>query len=174
MLTIIILSGGCIILFVLNVYQYLSRTTARRLAEVVYIISRNVAERATEVNQQQKDVEIIEAQLHDVVTSTRTLLTSLGYKEEALGPDPLHSIFNGSSSTLSKDSLLQLADRLLFSAKEKLPDATENEIAAQALKRFMDKVPAMDRAKAEKVIDVVARQNGDAGMMSGMTGVYAG
>ena len=172
MLTIIILSSGCIILFMLNVCQYLNRTTARRLAEVVYIMSRNVAERTIEVKHQQKDIEIIEAQLHDVVTATRALLTSLGYKEEALDPDPLHSIFNGSSSTLSKDSLLQLADRLLFSVKEKLPDATENEIVAQAVNRFMDKVPTMDRAKAEKVIDAVARRNGDAGEMSGMTGAY--
>ena len=172
MLTITILSGGCIILFVLNVYQYLSRTTARRLAELLYIISRNVAKRAIEVKQQQKDIEIVEAQLHDVVTAARTLLTTLGYKEEALDPDPLHSIFNGSSTTFSKDGLLQLADRLLFSVKENLPDATENEIASQALKRFMDKVPTMDRAKAEKVIDAVARRNGDAGKMSGMTGAY--
>ena len=72
----VILSVVCAGLALLNVYQFLAKRGAQRFAEVLYIISRNVAERAQVVKRQQKDVEIVEAQLQDVVTTARTLLVA--------------------------------------------------------------------------------------------------
>ena len=157
---IAILSVVCFFLAVLNVYQYLARRGSQRLAEVLYIISRNVADRAREVRCHKKDVEIVEAQLQDVLTTARTLLLALGRNEETLNPDPTVTIFNGSGD-LSKESLLRMADRILFSVREEDPEANQNEVASRTLERFLVKVPNMDEDKAQKIIRVVANQGED-------------
>ena len=69
----VVLSIVCAGLAVLNVYQYLTKRGAQRLAEVLYIMSRNVAERAQGVKRHQKDVEIVEAQLQDCILLHRLL-----------------------------------------------------------------------------------------------------
>ena len=151
---IVILTVVCASLAVLNVYQYLNRRGAQRLAEVLYIVSRNVSERAQTVKRQQKDVEIVEAQLQDVVTTARTLLVALGRPEDSLDPDPNYTIFN-SSQAMSKESLLRLADRLLFSVREENPQADQDEIVSKTMERFLMKVPSLDETKAQKIIYVV-------------------
>ena len=160
MIVIIILAGICVVLGVLNVYQYLNKKGAQRLAEVLYIISRNVSERAHQVRQQQKDVEIVEAQLQDIVTSARTLLKALGHTEDSLDPDPTYTIFNVSED-MKKESLIRLADRILFAVREENPNAGQGEIESRTLERFLIKVPNMDQEKAEKIIRVVSKQNGE-------------
>ena len=151
---IVIMTVVCVFLAVLNVYQYLGRKGAQRLAEVLYIMSRNVAERAQTVKRQQKDVEIVEAQLQDVVTTARTLLVALGRPEDSLDPDPNYTIFN-SPGAMSKESLLRLADRLLFSVREENPHADQDEIVSKTMERFLMKVPSLDETKAQKIIYVV-------------------
>ena len=156
----VVLGVVCIFLVILNVYQYLARRGAQRLAEILYIISRNVSDRAREVRRNKKDVEIVEAQLQDVLTTARTLLLALGRGEETLDPDPSVTIFNGSGD-LSKEGLLRMADRILFSVREEDPEANQNEVATRTLERFLVKVPNMDEDKAQKIIRVVAKQEED-------------
>ena len=153
----VLLGLVCVFLAVLNVYQFLTRRGAQRLAEILYIISRNVSERAREVRRNQKDVEIVEAHLQDVLTTARTLLLALGRREETLDPDPSVTIFNGSGDQ-SKESLLRMADRILYSVREEDPGANQNEVASRTLERFLVKVPNMDEDKAQKIIRVVANQ----------------
>ena len=150
-----ILAVACTGLAIFNVYQYLSRRGSERLAEVLYIMSRNVAERAQSVKRHQKDVESVEAQLQDVVTTARTLLVALGRAEETLDPDPTYTIFNGSNE-MSKESLLRLADRLLFSVREENPKVDQEEIVSKTMERFLMKVPSLDEVKAQKILHVVA------------------
>jgi hypothetical protein len=151
---VIILSIVSAGLALLNVYQFLARRGAQRLAEVLYIMGRNVAERAQSVKRHQKDVEIVEAQLQDVVTTARTLLVALGRSEDSLDPDPTYTIFNGLQE-MSKESLLRLADRLLFSVREENPHAERDEIVSKTMERFLVKVPSLDEIKAQKIIYVV-------------------
>ena len=157
--TIVILVIVCASLAVLNVYQSLAVRGAQRLAEVLYIMSRNVAERAQGVKRHQNDIEIVEGQLQDVVTASRSLLVALGRAEESLDPDPTYPIFNGSQE-MSRESLLRLADRLLFSVKEENPQAERDEIVSKTMERFLMKVPSLDEIKAQKIIHVVANDDG--------------
>ena len=82
------LAIAAMVLFILNVYQYLTQKAVLRIADILYIMSRNVREKAAEVRRDRKDVEIIEAHLFDIATSARSLLRALGRSEESLGPDP--------------------------------------------------------------------------------------
>ena len=92
-----------------------------------------------------------------MLTTARTLLLALGRREETLDPDPSVTIFNGSEDQ-SKESLLRMADRILFSVREEDPAANQNEVASRTLERFLVKVPNMDEDKAQKIIRVVANQ----------------
>ena len=67
------------------------------------------------------------------------------------------TIFNGSGD-LSKESLLRMADNILFSVREEDPEANQNKIASRTLERFLVKVPNMDEDKVQKIIRVVANQ----------------
>ncbi|HCR16511.1 MAG TPA: hypothetical protein DIU35_03425, partial [Candidatus Latescibacteria bacterium] len=62
------------ILFILNIYQYLTQRAALRIADILYTMSRNVREKAAEVRRDLKDVEIVEAHLFGISTSARSLL----------------------------------------------------------------------------------------------------
>ena len=81
-----------VILILLNIYQYLVQRAALRIAEILFVMSRNVREKAKEVRLDGKDVEIIEAHLFDVATSARSLLKALGRSEKSIDPDPMLSI----------------------------------------------------------------------------------
>lgn len=144
-------------LFVLNVYQLLTQRAALRIADILYIMSRNVRSKAAEVRRSQKDVEILEAHLFDIATSARSLLRALGRSESSLGPDPAVELTpNGKS--LDGDSLLRLADNILYAVAEELPDAEWTHIVNRALDRFLEKVPKLDREGAARLLTSVARQ----------------
>ena len=130
-LTIWILVGAVGLLFLLNVYQFLVQRSALRLAEILYIMSRNVREKAAEVRRDQKDVEIIEAHLFDLATSARSILRALGRSESSLGPDPVHTM--SPNGHLDSDSLLRLADNIFYAVTEESPDGSWEEIVEKAL-----------------------------------------
>ena len=77
----VMLALVAVCLFIVNVYQYLTQRSALRIAEILYVMSRNVRERAAAVRRESKDVEILEAHLFDISTSARSLLLALGRKE---------------------------------------------------------------------------------------------
>ncbi len=154
----VILGVVAMTLFILNVYQYLVQRAAVRIADILYIMSRNVREKAAEVRRDHKDVEIVEAHLFDISTSTRSLLRALGRKEESLGPDPVIDLapnFN----RLDSDSLLRLADNIVYSVTEESPDAERSEVVDKAIERFLQKVPTLDHDAAKKIVAAVVRQS---------------
>lgn len=145
-------------LFILNVYQFLTQRAALRIAEILYIMSRHVREKASEVKHQSKDVEIVEAHLFGIGTSARSLLRTLGRKESTLGPDPAVDLAN-SAPKMDNESLVRLADNILFAIKEDAGDATWDEIVEKALDKFQEKVPTLDREGAKRIMAAVARQH---------------
>ena len=152
------LALAAMVLFILNVYQYLTQRTALRIADILYIMSRNVREKAAEVRRDRKDVEIVEAHLFDIGTSARSLLRALGRSEESLGPDPAVDL-TPNGNRLDSDSLLRLADNILYAVTEEIPEAEWNEVVNKALERFMEKVPTLDQEAAKKIVVAVARQS---------------
>ncbi|MDP6777197.1 MAG: hypothetical protein QGI83_10575 [Candidatus Latescibacteria bacterium] len=154
----VILGVVAMVLFILNVYQYLVQRAAVRIADILYIMSRNVREKAAEVRRDHKDVEIVEAHLFDISTSARSLLRALGRKEESLGPDPVVDL-PPNGNRLDSDSLLRLADNIVYSVTEESPDAEWSEVVDKALERFMEKVPTLERDAAKKIVAAVARQS---------------
>ena len=144
-------------LAVLNVYQYLIQRSALRIADIVYIMSRNVRQRASEVRQNQKDVEILEAHLFDIATSARSLLKALGRSDQSLGPDPAVEM-PPCGRGMNADSLLRLADNVFYSVAESSPDLDWEDAKHAALDRFTQKVPKLDREGAEKIISAVAKE----------------
>ena len=154
----IVLTLVAVLLFILNVYQYLTQRSALRIAEILYVMSRNVRERAAEVRRESKDVEIVEAHLFDISTSARSLLLALGRKEGAIGPDPAVE-FSQNGSRLDTDSLLRLADNILYAVVEDNPNAKWEQVVNSALDRFVQKVPNLDREAAKKIVTAVARQS---------------
>ena len=146
-----------LVLAVLNVYQYLVQRSALRIADILYIMSNNIRQRASEVRRHQKDVEILEAHLFDIATSARSLLKSLGRSDEALGPDPAIDMpFNARG--MDSDSLLRLADNVFYAVAESSPDLDWDGAVSAALDRFVKKVPKLDRDGAEKIIAAVAQE----------------
>jgi hypothetical protein len=146
------------VLFILNVYQYLTQRAALRIADILYIMSRNVREKAAEVRRDRKDVEIVEAHLFGISTSARSLLKALGRTDESIGPDPAIDL-PPSGSHLDSGSLIRLADNILYSVTEDSPEVPWVEAVEKALVRFMEKVPSLDREAAKKIISAVAQQS---------------
>ena len=69
----------------------------------------------------------MEAHLFDITASAYSLLRVLRCRENSLDPDPEFGIFpNG--NRINVDSLVRLADNILFAAAEDSPDADEEEI----------------------------------------------
>jgi len=147
-----------IILVVLNIYQYLVLRAALRIAEILYVMSRNVRGKASEVRRSKKDVEIIEAHLFDIATSARSLLRALGRREKSIDPDPALSI-STNGHRMDSDSLLRLADNILYAVKEDNPDIGWEDAIEMALERFLKKLPTMERESAKKIIAVVAQEH---------------
>ncbi len=56
-----ILTVWIAILIALNIYQYLVQRAALRIAEILFVMSRNVREKANQVQFDGQDVEIIVA-----------------------------------------------------------------------------------------------------------------
>ncbi len=147
-----------VVLFIVNVYQYLTQRSALRIAEILYVMSRNVREKAAEVRRDHKDVEIVEAHLFDVSTSARSLLRALGRREEAIGPDPAVDL-SPNGPRMDSDSLLRLADNILYAVMEEAPEAEWGDIVNRAMERFMEKVPTLEPEAAKKIVTAVARQS---------------
>ena len=154
----VLMTFGVVCLFILNVYQFLTQKAALRIAEILYIMSRHVREKASEVRREGKDVEIVEAHLFDISTSARTLLKTLGRSETALGPDPALDL-PPSSNKLDSESLLRLADNILYSVVEDSPKAEWEDVVNRTLERFLVKAPTLDREAAKRIIDVVAQRS---------------
>ena len=153
-----ILTFVVIALSVLNVYQFLIKRAAVRIAEILYVMTRTVREKASEVRRDQKDVEIVEAHLRDIVTSSRSLLRALGYGEAVLGADTEPATFpNG--DRIDHDRLFRLADNILYAAVEEAPDAGQEELIHTAASRLMEKVPALDGRAARNVVAAVVRHS---------------
>lgn len=148
------------ILFIVNVYQFLTQRAALRIAEILYIMSRHVREKAIEVKRDSKDVEILEAHLFGIATSARSLLRTLGRKESSLGPDPTIDLSptNGTAK-MDSESLIRLADNILFSIKEENPAASWDDIVERALDKFEEKAPSLEREAAKRIMSIVAKQH---------------
>ena len=153
-----VLATVAMVLFILNVYQFLTQRAALRIAEILYVMSRNVREKAAEVRRDRKDVEIVEAHLFDISTSARSILRVLGRSEDSLGPDPAIDL-SSNGNRLDSESLLRLADNILYSVMEDTPEADWGAIVDQALERFIEKVPSLERDAAKKIVIAVARQS---------------
>jgi hypothetical protein len=148
-----------VLLAILNIYQYLVQRAALRIAEILYVMSRNVREKASEVRLDGKDVEkIIEAHLFDVATSARSLLKALGRSEKNIDPDPTLSISATNGHRMDSESLTRLADNIFYAVKEERPDANWDEMANLVLERFTKKAPTVDREAAKRVVAAVAMQ----------------
>lgn len=156
--TITILAVLAMVLTLLNIYQYLMMRSALRIAEILYVMSRNVRAKASEVRKSKKDVEIIEAHLFDIATSARSLLKALGRSEKAIDPDPAISIATNGHQ-MSSDSLIRLADNIFYSVREEKPEASWDEAFETALERFQSKMPGMEREAARKIVKVVASEH---------------
>ena len=89
-----------VLLVVLSIYQYLIQRAALRIAEILFVMSRNVREKANEVRIDGKTVEIIEAHLFDIATSACSLLKALGRAEKTIDPDPTLSISSRNNTTI--------------------------------------------------------------------------
>lgn len=156
-ISVLLLAVVILVLAVLNVYQFLIQRSALRIADILYIMSCNIRQRASEVRRHQKDVEILEAHLFDIATSARSLLKALGRSNEALGPDPAIDMpFNGRG--MDADSLLRLADNVFYAVAESSPDLDWEGAVNAALDRFVKKVPKLDREGAEKIMSAVAQE----------------
>ena len=150
-----VLMGVIVLLFLLNIYQFLIQRAALRIAEILYVMSRNVREKAAEVRRDQKDVEIIEAHLFDLATSARSLLRALGRSESALGADPVMSVApNGHH--MDSDSLMRLADNIFYAVTEEQPTANWSEVESRALNKFLKEVPNMEAEAARRIIKAVS------------------
>jgi hypothetical protein len=153
-----LLSLLVVFLVILNIYQYLIKRAALRIAEILYVMSRNVREKASEVRLDGKDVEIIEAHLFDVATSARSLLKALGRSERNIDPDPTLSISTTNGRRMDAESLTRLADNILYAVKEERPDSNWDEMGGLVLERFMKKAPTVEREAAKRIVGAVAIQ----------------
>ena len=144
-----------VLLFIFNVCQFLQRRAALHIAEVLYVMTRHVREKIAEANAEPKDIEIVEAHLFSMITSARSLLRTLGRK---LRPDPALDL-TGNAPKIDDESLVRLADNILFSVKEDAKDVSWNEVVDSALDKFHQRTPELDREGAKRIMTVVAKQH---------------
>ena len=144
-----------VLLFIFNVCQFLQRRAALHIAEVLYVMTRHVREKIAEANAEPKDIEIVEAHLFSMITSARSLLRTLGRK---LRPDPALDL-TGNTPKIDDESLVRLADNILFSVKEDAKDVSWNEVVDSALDKFHQRAPELDREGAKRIMTVVAKQH---------------
>ena len=71
-----------------------------------------------------KDVEIIEAHLYDLATSTHSLLKGLGRREKSIDPYPMLSISSMNEHRIDSESLTRLADNIFFAVIVQQPEAS--------------------------------------------------
>jgi len=60
---------------------------------------------------------------------------------------------------MDNESLVRLADNILFAIKEDAGGATWDEVVDKALDKFQEKVPTLDREGAKRIMAAVARQH---------------
>lgn len=144
-----------VLLFIFNVCQFLQRRAALHIAEVLYVMTRHVREKIAEANAEPKDIEIVEAHLFSMITSARSLLRTLGRK---LRSDPTLDL-TGNTPKIDDESLVRLADNILFSVKEDAKDVSWNEVVDSALDKFHQRAPELDREGAKRIMTVVAKQH---------------
>ncbi len=84
-----------------------------------------------------KDVEIIEAHLYDVATSTRILLKGLGRRGKSIDPDPMLSISSMNEHRIDSESLTRLADNIFFTVIAQQPEACWEDTTKVVLVRFI-------------------------------------
>jgi hypothetical protein len=155
------------ILFILNVYQFLTQRAAVRIAEILYIMSRHVRDKAAHVKRESKDVEIIEAHLFGIATSARSLLRTLGRNESSLGSDPTIDLEpTQGNPKMDSESLLRLADNILFSVREENPTAEWDEIVDRALDKFEQRAPTLEREAVRRIMSIVVKQHKPNGTMA--------
>ncbi len=146
-----------VLLFILNIYQYLTQRAALRIAEIVYVLSRHIRERALQIRREGKGVEIVEAHLFGISTAARSLLRVLGRSEGSLSADPATDL-SPNGHRVNSDSLIRLADNILYSVAENIPEAEPGLVVSKALERFQQKVPSIDHEAARRILITVARQ----------------
>ena len=101
----VILGSLIIILLTLSICQHFTKRAALKISELLYIMSKNVREKAVMVREYGKDMEILEAHLFDINASARSLLEVLGHRQISLELDPsLVLSMNGKQVTSKRTS----------------------------------------------------------------------
>ena len=150
-----VIFGSVILLLILSVCQLLTKRAALQISEVLYIMCRNVREKAVKVQEEEKDVEILEAHLFDIAASTRTLLHVLGKREIPFDFEPGFA-FPARRKEANSDELMRLADNILFTAVENADDLEWGQVLEKARDRFLEKAPMLDQDSAQKIISTLA------------------
>ena len=169
-----VLAFCVLVLFIFNIYQFLIRRMALRIGEILFIMSRNVRAKAAEVREDQKDVEIVEAHLSDIVTSACNLVKVLAYGRT---PPDSEAAFAASSSGKQLDGkkLIRLADNILYATLEEAPTVEWGQLVGKALDRFVKKVPALGRDGAWRIMESVAHGYEQKGLqLAGAHGLRTG
>ena len=60
---------------------------------------------------------------------------------------------------MDSESLLRLADNILFSVKEENPAANWDDIVDLALDKFEQKAPTLEREAGKRIMSIVAQQH---------------
>ena len=82
-------------------------------------------------------MEIIEAHLYDVATSTRSLPKGLGRRDKSIDPDPMLSISSMNEHRIDSESLTRLADNIFFTVIAQQPEACWEDTTKVVLVRFI-------------------------------------
>ena len=159
-----VLAFCVLVLFIVNIYQFLIRRMALRIGEILFIMSRNVRAKAAEVREDQKDVEIVEAHLSDIVTSACNLVKVLAYGRT---PPDFEAACAASSNGKQLDGkkLIRLADNILYATLEEAPTVEWGQLVGKAL----------DRGGARRIMESVAHGYEQEGLqLVGAHGLRAG
>ena len=152
----VILVSLIVILLILSIYQSHTKRAALRICEILYIMSRNVRERAVVVRREQKNVEIVESHLLNIDTFSRALLKVLGYGENSLCFDPKLTL-SSTDMQVSSNGLLRLADNILFTTMENSKDLEWDQVLEKARDRFVEKA-MLDQESAQNIITALVRK----------------
>ena len=82
-------------------------------------------------------MEIIEAHLYDVATSTCSLLKGLGRRGKSIDPYPMLSISSMNEHRIDSESLTRLADNIFFAVIAQQPEASWEDTTKVVLVRFI-------------------------------------
>ena len=123
-------------------------------------------------------MEIIEAHLYDLATSTHSLLKGLGRREKSIDPYPMLSISSMNEHRIDSESLTRLADNIFFTVIAQQSEACwedttkvvlvcfikngiETRIALRRLDRHKETVIVMLTTETERrIVQSVSAYNG--------------